>query len=137
MAVKLNGVAHTNGAEATWLADENIVLITVTYGMSVQEYEITVTNSEAKVQLSAMSVGSLTLDPVFNKSKYEYVTTTTDATNVIAATAVAGSTAVIKLNGVIHTSGQAATWVAGKNTVEISVTKGDLSKLYTIIVTKS
>lgn len=43
----------------------------------------------------------------------------------------------IKVNGVDHTNGTAATWNLGENTVEITVTYGTTVKTYTVIVTKT
>lgn len=137
IAIKLNDAAHVNGEAATWLDGDNEVEITVTYGTTSNVYTIIVTNLEASVQLASLTLGSLTLDPTFAAGVYGYETATTDATNLITAAAVAGATADITLDGDAHTSGQAATWETGENTVLITVTKDELSKVYTVTVTKS
>jgi len=69
---------------------------------------------------------------------YEYTATTTNATNTITAAAIkADAKIVIKVNGVTHTNGTAATWTDGENTVEVTVTHGTTVKTYTVIITKT
>ena len=64
--------------------------------------------------------------------------TTTDATNNITAVAKDGEAEVgILVNGNPHINGTAATWDAGENTVEITVTSGTESETYTVAVTKT
>lgn len=46
------------------------------------------------------------------------------------------ATVSIKVNDTVITSGSAATWITGANTVEVKVTNGDYSKTYTVTVTK-
>ena len=59
-------------------------------------------------------------------------------TNTITATALKpGAIVAIKVNGEAHTSGTAATWETGENTVEVTVTYGTTAKVYTVIVTKT
>lgn len=89
--------------------------------------------------LASLSFGSLTLSPTFNKNVVSYTTTTTDSTNTITATATDNSSAtvVIKNGTTTVTSGNAATWAAGENTVTITVTNTNAEKVYTVTVTKS
>ena len=57
-----------------------------------------------------------------------YAATTSDATNTVTATAEDNEATVeIKVNNSSHTSGQAATWDAGVNTVVVTVTNGEHS----------
>ena len=89
-------------------------------------------------RLASLKIGNLTLSPAFNKSVYVYTAATTDATNTITAVAKDGeATIAIKVNGVAHTNGTAATWENGANTVEITVTNGTETETYTVTVTKS
>lgn len=47
-------------------------------------------------------------------------------------------TATIKVNGEAHTSGTAATWEIGENTVEVTCTGTNMdTQVYTVTVTKS
>lgn len=92
----------------------------------------------ADTTLSALTIGSLTLDPTFDPAVTAYTASTTSATNIITATANdAEATVSIKNGETSVTSGSSATWVAGENTVTVTVTNGSASKVYTVIVTKS
>ena len=87
--------------------------------------------------LSTLSLGSLTLSPTFAADKTEYTTTTSNATNTITATATdSDATVTIKVNGTAINSGGSASWVAGENTVTVTVANGSASTIYTITVTK-
>lgn len=87
--------------------------------------------------LSALSLGSLTLTPTFSAAVNSYTATTSNATNTITATAEDENASVaIAANGSTVQSGSAITWEEGENTVEVVVTNGSASKTYTITVTK-
>ena len=87
--------------------------------------------------LSALSIGSLTITPAFDASVTSYTVATENNTNTVTATAKdEDATVSIKANDTAITSGSAATWNAGANTVEVKVTNGDYSKTYTVTVTK-
>ncbi|MGL4284569.1 MAG: cadherin-like beta sandwich domain-containing protein [Eubacterium aggregans] len=88
--------------------------------------------------LASLSIGSKTLSSAFNKNVIAYTVDTTDATNTITAAASAsGATVEIKNGSTAVTSGNAATWVSGANTVTIKVTNGSASQTYTVTVTKA
>ena len=88
--------------------------------------------------LSALTIGSLSLSPAFDKDTTSYTATTTAATNTITATASdSEATVEIKNGSTTVTNGSAATWSTGENTVTIKVTNGSESKTYTVTVTKS
>lgn len=89
-------------------------------------------------RLAALTIGALTLTPVFNKSVFVYALATSNATNTITALAKDGEAEIsILLNGVAHTNGAAATWLAGANTVEITVEIAGETETYSVAVTKS
>lgn len=73
----------------------------------------------------------------------EYSATTTNDTNKVTATPEEGATVVIKLNGTTTVeSGTSATWTAGENELEITVTHAEegretATKVYTVAVTKT
>ena len=93
--------------------------------------------STTAAKLSALSIGSLTLSPEFDPDVTGYTATTTNATNTIAATGDDGADVAITVNGSDHSSGSAATWETGENTVTIVVSGSGLtSRTYTITVTK-
>jgi len=92
----------------------------------------------ADARLASLKIGSLALVPPFNKSVMVYTASTTDATNTITAVAKDGEATIsIKVNGVAHTNGTPATWDAGANKVEVTVTNGAETETYTVTVTKS
>lgn len=68
----------------------------------------------------------------------EYSAATTNATNKIVATAAHEfATVEIDSDDATIAADGTATWAAGANVVEITVTCGDLEKVYTVTVTKS
>lgn len=96
-----------------------------------------VTPSTGTPVLTALTLGSLTLDPTFDATVNNYTTETSDSTNTITATAASGVDIVITVNGNSHTSGTAATWQTGENIVSIQLTSATGMNTYTVIVTKS
>lgn len=88
--------------------------------------------------LASLSIGAKTLDPVFDKNVIAYTVDTTDATNTITAAATdSDATVTIKNGSTAVTSGNAATWTSGANTVTIEVTNGSASQTYTVTVNKA
>lgn len=93
--------------------------------------------SGSNVNLSALTIGSISLDPTFVAGTTAYTAETSNATNAITATAADENAGVsITVNGDSLTNGSSATWEDGENTVVIIVTNGGSSKTYTVIVTK-
>ena len=93
--------------------------------------------SGASVNLSALTIGSISLDPTFAAGTTAYTAETSNATNAITATAADENAGVaITVNGDSLTNGSSATWEDGENTVVITVTNGGSSKTYTVTVTK-
>lgn len=87
--------------------------------------------------LSALSIGSIDLNPSFDANTQNYTASTTNVTNVITATpAVEDATVEIKVNNTVVESGSSASWQTGSNAVVIIVTNGTNSKTYTVVVTK-
>lgn len=92
----------------------------------------------ADARLASLTLGSLTLSPTFNKSTFSYTTTTANATNTITAVAMNGEATIAILNGETPvTNGAAATWADGANTLTVTVTIGEATETYTVIVTKN
>lgn len=88
-------------------------------------------------RLSGLTIGALTLTPTFNADTDEYEVTTSAATNKITATPEdANATVEIFVGETEIDSGDSATWETGENTVTVTVTNGDQSKVYTVTVTK-
>ncbi|KXS45595.1 MAG: Gp6 protein [Candidatus Frackibacter sp. T328-2] len=88
--------------------------------------------------LSDLSVEGVTLSPEFNSLVTEYTASTTDDSNVISVTPISDSATVeIDVDGIVIDNGSAVTWATGDNTVKITVTDGNETKIYTVTVTKS
>lgn len=82
-----------------------------------------------------MQIGSLTLTPAFSYAVNEYDAITTNATDTVTATPTeAEATVVVKVNTVVIENGTAAAWVEGENTVEVTVTRGEFTEVYTVTV---
>jgi len=96
--------------------------------------------------LAALTVAGVTLSPTFSGNRVNYTGTLSDAaaTKAAAVTATAvdstGATVVIKHTNAAGTaatvtSGGNATFDEGKNTIAITVTNGEKTKVYTVVVT--
>ena len=91
---------------------------------------------QATTNLSALTVGTVPLVPAFTSGVTEYAATTTNAADAITAAAEdANASIVIKNGDTTVSNGSDAEWTAGENTVTITVTSGNLSKVYTVVVT--
>jgi hypothetical protein len=92
------------------------------------------------VDLSALTIGDLELNPAFSPSIEAYLTTTDQVADKITATAASTDTTVaITVNGVDHTNATNATWgeAGSVNVVVITVTHDDdetKSKVYIVLV---
>ena len=90
------------------------------------------------VTLKSLSLGTLTLEPVFAPETTSYTSTTTNATNTINAQANDSNASVsINANGSPVSNGAPITWQEGTNTVSITVENGGQTQIYTISVTKN
>jgi len=88
--------------------------------------------------LASLAIGSVTLSPTFSKNVTSYTATTTSSSSTITATATDNTATVVIKNGdTTVTSGNSASWSAGKNMVTVTVTNTNASKVYTVEVTKS
>lgn len=97
-----------------------------------------VDEANASAALASLALGSLQLTPAFNPGITEYRATTSNATNTVTAEAADDGATVTITNGTTAvTSGNAATWATGVNTVTITVVNGTASKVYTVLVTKT
>ena len=97
-----------------------------------------VTQNYNETRLASLSIGSLELEPAFDKNILFYTATTSNASNTITATAKDTEAMVTIKNGnSTVTSGQSATWSEGLNTVKITVSNNGSDKVYTIAVDKT
>lgn len=87
--------------------------------------------------LTALSIGSLTLDPTFDADINNYTTETENSSDTVTATAGSGVDVVITVNGNSITNGTAPTWAAGDNIVSVQLSSATGMNTYTVTVTKS
>lgn len=91
-------------------------------------------------KLTELKIGNLSLTPAFAEDTLSYTVSTTNATNIVKATASDAAAEVeITVNGEQIENGTAAEWVTGENTVKVVVTAADGSTTatYTVTVTKA
>ena len=136
---------NTAGLEAAF-ANDNETVLTPTWDFSPMDNDGTLVvmrmanqNAQGSTapQLTALTIGSLTLSPAFAAGTYEYTATTSNATNVINVTAPAGANVVLIVNGNSLANGGSATWEDGDNDVLVTVSDSTGSNSYKITVTKS
>lgn len=147
--VTVNGVSTTSGNASGSIAlavGNNTIstVVTAEDGSTTRAYTITVTRAAASgnAQLSALSLSSGTLAPVFAAGTTSYTASVSNATTSITATpTVADANASVTVNGVAVTSGNASGAIAlavGSNTITATVTAQNGTPLsYTITVTRA
>ena len=96
-----------------------------------------VTSEVGTPTLSALTLGSLTLEPTFDAVVNNYTADTENNSNAVTATAGEGVDIVITVNGNSITNGTAPTWDTGDNVVSVQLTSATGMNTYTVIVTKS
>lgn len=96
-----------------------------------------VTAEAGTPSLTALSIGSLTLDPTFDANINNYTTETENSSDTVTATAGSGVDVVITVNGNSITNGTAPTWAAGDNIVSVQLSSATGMNTYTVTVTKS
>lgn len=88
--------------------------------------------------LLGLAIGSLELTPEFDPETISYTAATTNATNKVTATPESETAELeIKVGDTVIENESSATWADGENTLTVKVTDGDLTKTYTVTVTKS
>lgn len=101
-------------------------------------YDAVYIPSISAARLATLSIGSLTLTPTFSSNATNYTASTSNASDVITATAANGADVSIEVNGSTVASGAAASWNNGANTVAITVSKTGLTTTtYNVTVTKA
>ena len=93
---------------------------------------------EPDTSLSALSVGSLTLSPTFDKSKFEYTATASVASVAVNGTATAADSVVtVEAGGKVYDNGSAVKLAMGENVIKINVANKTYVDTYTVTVTRS
>ena len=142
--IKVNGVEVTSGQASAPIelkVGDNIVTVEVTAADgTVNKYTITVTR-EGGAYLTGLDLSTGTLNPVFDDKSTNYtVNVANDISSITLTPATDHPDAVIKVNGVEVTSGQASAPIdlkVGDNTITIEVSTSDGTvNTYTITVTR-
>jgi gliding motility-associated-like protein len=150
--IKVNGVTVSSGTASGSIAlnvGTNTITTVVTAGdgTTSKTYLLTITREVQPLStdagLSAMTLSSGTLSPVFASATTNYSATVpfTSSSITLSPTRSEG-TATIKVNGVTVSSGTASGSIAlavGTNTISTVVTAGDgtTTKTYSIIITRT
>lgn len=136
---------NTAGLESAFANDSETVL-TPTFEFTPMDTDgtlvvIKMANQQAQgetpPQLTALTIGSLTLTPTFDAGVYEYTASTSSSSSTITATAPTGATVIITVNGDSVSNGGTATWEDGENDVIIIVGDSTGSNTYKVAVTAS
>lgn len=136
---------NTAGLESAFANDSETVL-TPTFEFTPMDTDgtlvvIKMANQQAQgdtpPQLTALTIGSLTLTPTFDAGVYEYTASTSSSSSTITATAPTGATVIITVNGDSVSNGGTATWEDGENDVIIIVGDSTGSNTYKVTVTAS
>lgn len=93
---------------------------------------------EPDTSLSALTVGSLSLSPSFNKSTFEYTTSGSVASVVVSGTATASDSVVtVEAGGKVYDNGSSVKLNMGENVIKINVANKTYVDTYTVTVTRS
>ena len=93
---------------------------------------------EPDTSLSALSVGSLSLSPTFNKSTYEYTASASVASVAVNGTATASDSVVtVEAGGKVYDNGSSVKLNMGENVIKINVSNKTYVDTYTVTVTRS
>lgn len=93
---------------------------------------------EPDTSLSALTVGSLSLSPSFNKSTYEYTTSGSVASVAVNGTATASDSVVtVEAGGKVYENGSSVKLNMGENVIKVNVANKTYVDTYTVTVTRS
>ena len=93
---------------------------------------------EPDTSLSALTVGSLTLSPSFNKSVFEYTAPASVASVAVNGTATASDSVVtVEAGGKVYDNGSSVKLAMGVNAIKVNVANKTYVDTYTVTVTRS
>ena len=93
---------------------------------------------EPDTSLSALTVGSLTLSPSFNKSTFEYTTSGSVASVAVNGTATASDSVVtVEAGDKVYDNGSSVKLAMGENVIKVNVSNKTYVDTYTVTVTRS
>ena len=142
--VKVNGVVDQDGVVPLAVGADNVITVVVTAqdGQTTQTYTVTVTRAgSSDASLSGLSLSGVTLTPAFVSGTTAYTASVghgvTETT--VAATAVAGASYEVKLNGVVDQDGVVPLAVGAGNVIAVVVTAqdGESTQTYMVTVTRA
>ena len=142
--VKVNGVVDQDGVVPLAMGADNVITVVVTAqdGQTTQTYTVTVTRAgSSDASLSGLSLSGVTLTPAFVSGTTAYTASVghgvTETT--VAATAVAGASYEVKLNGVVDQDGVVPLAVGAGNVIAVVVTAqdGESTQTYMVTVTRA
>ncbi len=92
---------------------------------------------DARLASLTVAAGVIEISPAFGSDIHYYTADTSNAGDVVAATAIDSDNAVVTatLNGETASLDSSLTWVEGQNVVVITVTNGDTVEVYVLVVT--
>ncbi len=140
--VKLEGALELDGI-VPLVVGSNAILVEVTAqdGVTTGTYTVTVTRAaSADASLSTLTLSGITLTPTFATGTSEYTASVGNAVTeaTVSATAAAGATYVVKVNGVVDQDG-VVPLVVGSNVISVEVTAQDgvTKQTYAVTVTRA
>lgn len=93
---------------------------------------------EPDTSLSALSVGSLSLSPTFDKSKFAYTANASVASVAVNGTATAADSVVtVEAGGKVYDNGSSVKLNMGENVIKVNVANKTYVDTYTVTVTRS
>ena len=93
---------------------------------------------EPDTSLSALTVGSLSLSPSFNKSTYKYTTSGSVASVAVNGTATSSDSVVtVEAGGKVYENGSSVKLAMGENVIKVNVANKTYVDTYTVTVTRS
>lgn len=93
---------------------------------------------EPDTSLSALSVGSLSLSPSFDKGVFEYTATASVASVAVNGTATASDSVVtVEAGGKVYDNGSSVKLAMGENVIKVNVSNKTYVDTYTVTVTRS
>ncbi|HEY4327110.1 MAG TPA: cadherin-like beta sandwich domain-containing protein [Mucilaginibacter sp.] len=146
--VTVNGTKTAFGSQSASLPlniGNNTITTTVTAqdGVTKKTYLITVNRSALSTALASLSISSGSLSPAFSSGNGNYLANVSNNVNSITLTPTAADpTAIIKVNGIIVTSGTPSAsqpMVIGGNTILITITaaNGTTTQSYSVTVLRA
>lgn len=134
---------NNSGLEAAFANDSESVL-TPTFDFSPMDSNGTLVviktakmtaQGDTAPQLTALTVGALTLSPTFASGTYEYTASSSSSSAAVTATAPSGSTLVITVNGNSIANGGTASFDEGENEIVINLSTDKGNNTYKVTVT--